>query len=102
RLMSYIKQIKGNRTLTSLALSLILQKEVTSLVKNINKKFKGEEISALGNGRLGFVTTVHNDYDDTSIWEFTINVFNENELALYNINKPMGQLINRFKELYIP
>ncbi len=102
RLMSYAKVLKGNIHLTSLALSLILQKKVTSSIETIIKKYGDSQFEPLGKARLGLITTTQNKAENILIWKITIHDLKTNELDTFHKNKPFGKLIERFRELFIP
>jgi len=103
QLMPYCNFIKGNPDTTNIALSYILNKEVTiSTVGRLNRTSLAQP-RAVQDTRLGIDTVLGSDVEEVLLyWIFTIGNLAKKDIADYAVSNKMSKLLSRFTEIFIP
>lgn len=106
RLMPLLRRIKGHRELTAKALALLLDKTVT-VQETIVDEHRSEQAAGpfrMGNGAmLGINTITGNRFSEPGLrWHFAINGLTSSETATFTTGNPMGKLLDRFIEIFVP
>ncbi|HMP91929.1 MAG TPA: hypothetical protein PKD90_03605 [Phnomibacter sp.] len=103
RLMPYAYYIKGNLTLTGQALQAILQKPVTASQIMVASPADADNGFELGKSRLGLNTVPAGAINQhTQAWHFAIAEVTKPERARFPQHQPIGHLLERFREIFVP
>jgi hypothetical protein len=103
RILPWCFLISGDLELTKNALQFILAKEVT-----VNDYWQYEQYSdivpfSLGNSLLSNNTVLGKKYYMPTLhWHFTIQHLTVSERSLYPTEQPMGKLLKRFSDIFLP
>jgi hypothetical protein len=103
RILPWCFLISGNLELTANALSFILGKEVT-VQAFWQYRHHAEVIPfRLGNAELGADSVLGQHYTMPALhWHFTIHGLSAAERARYTKANPMGLLLDRFSDIFLP
>lgn len=103
-IMPWIAQIKGNRTLTAKALSMMLGKPVSSKSVVSEEQFDEDAGFCLGAEAMLSVDTVCGNHfaEPYEQWEFAIGELDRHEMEAYTGDNAYGRFLERFEELFIP
>lgn len=102
QLMPYAESIKGEIQNTATALSYILAKDVTI---HVTEQLMSETITTgkLSDMRLGVDTVSGNICSEWQpVWQCTISNIPDSELIQYAAAMPMGKMLHRFTEIFVP
>jgi len=101
--MPYLNYVKGDKAQTATALSYILNKEVT--IHEVEKYVfdENEQLVGLENMYLGVNAVLGNKNNEIMYgWNIVIHDFEDGEIAQFVTEEPMGKLLSRFAEIFIP
>lgn len=106
RVLPFARQIKGNKELTAKTLALVLGKPVlvTAVMKQEQSTGGQVDFFECGNNTLLGINTITGKtvYEPSLCWQFTISDIHPEQLEDYVQQQPMGKLLQRFTELFIP
>lgn len=106
RVLPFARHIKGNKTLTAKTLALVLNKpvQVTEIIKQEQYTGTQQNFFECGKDALLGINTItgHTVHEPSLCWQFTIGGLETEEVENYVPHQPMGQLLQRFTELFIP
>lgn len=106
RVLPFARHIKGNKELTAKTLALVLNKPVvvTEIIKQEQHTGAQQNFFECGQNALLGITTITGQtvHEPSLCWQFTISEVSAEEIETYVPEKPMGQLLHRFTELFIP
>lgn len=103
RLMPYANFIKGNRPETAEALSFLLDREVILKQKVVTGNGGAASEISMGQTRLGLNAVLGKGSNDLfPKWIFLIKGVGQKELPAYVKGQPMGDLLQKFADIFIP
>jgi hypothetical protein len=106
RVLPFARHIKGNKTLTAKTLALVLNKpvQVTEIIKQEQHTGTQQNFFECGRDALLGINTItgHTVHEPSLCWQFTIGELDSEEMETYVPHQPMGKLLQRFTELFIP
>ncbi len=103
RLIPYAEKLKGKVQNTATALSYILNKEVVITPGERLVKEKASIPRRLSEMRLSVNTVLGETSGEQQIeWHCTISQIPDTELADHTASMPMGKILHRFTEIFVP
>ncbi|MFT4092329.1 MAG: hypothetical protein QM640_01725 [Niabella sp.] len=102
QLMPYLGFIKSDRQATAAALGYILNKEVSIQAGEnfITEKITPKKLKDLRLGMDAVVGTT--SQEQVPFWKCTVNNILDDELIQYEESAPIGKLLQRFTEIFVP
>ncbi len=103
-IMPWLKQIKGDKSLTAKALSMTLGKEVSVEERVVYGTQTASTGFVLGQeGALSIDTVCGNSWEEPLVqWLFIIGNVHDHEAADFVPTGPLGRFLKRFEELFLP
>lgn len=103
RILPWATKIKGDITLTGMALAMMIGHEVKAEILHKKNHWKTTHSSVLGQCALGIDTVAgHALADYEYYWQFTIRNLSSNQVFEYTDNQPYALFLKRFVDFFIP
>jgi len=101
--LPWATKIKGNITLTGMALAMMIGQEVKAEILHKKNHWEATNSSVLGQCALGVDTVAgHALADYEYYWQFTIGKLSSNHVFEYTNNQPYALFLKRFVDFFIP